>query len=136
LTFALTVVLALAGTPARADSEEGIPSFRKSTGKEQKSFVAKVGTAIVKAARSKPQQIELKSYEYTSPKANRSELKIVMTYKGVLTRVTYTSTMTVLIDTADKRAWEVLNIEYKDTNRSPAGPSIKSIQALIKKFNK
>jgi len=136
LGVALACVVALGPAPVRADSEDGIPSFRKSTDKEQKDFVAKVGSVIVKAARVKPRQPELKSYEYTRPKKNRSELKIVMMWKGAITRVSYTSTIVVLLDTSERDAWEVLNIDYKDTTRNPTSPNIKNIQMLIKQFNK
>ena len=48
-------LLFLATATVRADDEEdAVPSFKSSTKKDTKEFVTKVGTAILKAARSKP----------------------------------------------------------------------------------
>jgi phenylpyruvate tautomerase PptA (4-oxalocrotonate tautomerase family) len=133
---ALACCLALSVNQSYADEEDGIPSFKTSTKRETKEFVERVGSAIVKAARSKPQSIELEKYEYTSPKPGRTELNMTLNWKGLVSKAKFTSTIKVIIDSGDKERWEVLNIEYKDTNKSPIGPSEKNIQQLIKKFNK
>ena len=134
LCGALACVLA-GGQVARADDDD-IPTFKKDKDRETKEFVAKVGSAIVHAARSKPQKIEVEKYEYTKPKAGRTELKLKMIYYGVVTKKKYTADIVVILDSSDATKWEVLNITYKDTNPSPAKPSVKSIQELIPKFNK
>ncbi len=133
--FASVACLVLvAGTPARAADEE-VPSFQK-RGDNEKQFVTQVGTAIVKAARSKPQKIEMEKYEFTEPRKGRTDLKIKMIYFGLITKKKYTADITVQIDSSDKEKWEVLNIKYKDSNTtSLVGPSEKNIQKLIPRFN-
>jgi hypothetical protein len=134
LSCALLCVL-VGGQAARADDDD-IPSFKKDKDRETKEFVAKVGTAIVKVARVKPQNMEVEKYEYTKPKAGRTELKVKMIYHGLVTKKKYTADIVVKLDSSDASKWEVLNITYKDTNPSPAKPNIKNIQELIPKFNK
>lgn len=116
--------------------EETVPSFRSVSKRETKEFVTKVGGAIIKVARAKPQKIELEKYEYTSPKAGRTELVMKMHYHGLVTKQKYTADITVIIDSADKDKWEVLNVRYKDNNKSIMNPNEKKIQELIKEFNK
>jgi hypothetical protein len=124
----------LGGGAARAD--EDVPTFKKANKRETEEFVTKVGTAIIKAARSKPQKIGVTSYKYTTPKEGRSDLVLKMHYTGFASRKKYNVDITVKLDSGDDRKWEVLNIDYKDTNPAPLGPSQKGIQELIKKFNK
>ena len=135
LSCALLCVLVGDGT-ARPDDEDAIPSFKSDKGRETKEFVAKVGTIVVKAARSKPTKIELEKYEYTKVKTGRTELKVTMIYHGLVTKKKYTSDIVVQLDSSDANKWEVLNITYKDNNPSPTKPNIKNIQELIPKFNK
>src|SRR5258708_3893808 len=78
LSCALLCVL-VGGQVARADDDE-VVSFKKDKDRETKEFVGKVGTSIIKVARSKPQKMELEKYEYTKPKAGRTELKMKMIY--------------------------------------------------------
>lgn len=132
---ALSTFLLLGLTPARAD-EDGAPSFRTTGKRETKEFVSRVGTAIVKSARSAAQKIEMDKYEYTSPRAGRTELNLTMQYFGVVTKLKYTADITVVIDSSDKDRWEVLNIRYKDSNKSLVGYSEKKLQALIKTLNR
>jgi hypothetical protein len=139
LLAALTCLAGLAvSTTARAD--DAVPSFKTSTDRETREFVTRVGTAIVKAARSRPEKIELDRYEYSKPKTGRRELLIKMTYTGPVSKrlgKKYTTTIKVKIDAADRDKWEVLDIEYKDSNRfSLLSPSEKKIRALIPKFNR
>jgi hypothetical protein len=135
ITLSFTAILGLAlmaGYAAAADDD--IPTFAK-RGDMEKAFVAKVGTAIVKAARSKPQKVEMDKYEFDDPKKGRKELKITMTYAGLISKQKFTANIVVLIDSSDKEKWEVLNIKYKDDNKLSVSPSEKNIQALIEKFN-
>lgn len=133
--MAALACLVFVASSAHAD-EDSVPSFKKATNRDTKEFVTKVGTAIIKAARSKPQKIELTKYDYEMPKANRRELKIKMNYSGLVTKLKYTVDITVKIDSSDKEKWEVLDIDYKDSNKSPVGPSLKKIRELIKVLNK
>jgi len=139
--FASTLLAALVcafavTTAARADEEDGLPSFKTTKKRDSKEFVTKVGTAIIKAARSKPGPIELGDYSYTEPKEGRRDLKIKMNFKGIATKKNYTADILVKIDSSAKDgSWEVLDIDYKDDVK-PLSPSLKNIRALVPKFNK
>jgi hypothetical protein len=130
-TLAYLVLLA-SGTAASAADDD--ISFKKRSDAE-KAFVTKVGKAIVKAARSKPQKLELEKYDYTHPKTGRTHLNIKMYYTGLVSRKQWTADIVVVIDSSNKDSWEVLNIKYNDNNPSPLGPNERKIQALIKKLN-
>src|SRR5690349_7867229 len=96
-----------------ADAADDVPSFRTSKDRETKAFVTRVGTAVVKAARYKPVEIELEKFEYTQPATGRHELFIRMSYTGaiskkVLKKKKFLATIKLRIDTSDKDAWEVL----------------------------
>jgi len=141
LTFALAAALlcsVAATTPAAAaDEEDGVPSFKNNPKRDTKEFVTKVGTAIVKAARvAKDASIELANYSYTEPKAGRKDLKIDMTYKGVVTKKVYKANILVKIDSSEKNKWEVLAVDYDDDTKSLTKPNRDKIRALIPKFNK
>src|SRR6185312_299555 len=90
-------------------------SFKK-RGDEEKRFVRTVGTAIVKAAHRTAKKIDLDKYEYTKPKADRTHLNIKMVYRGVVSDKRYVAEIVIKIDSSNKDAWEVLNIEYSDNN--------------------
>ena len=107
----------------------------KHRGSEEKKFVTDVGEAIVKAAHGTAKKISLVKYEYTHPKANRTELVLKMEYHGLATDKKYLADIVVKIDSTDKEAWEVLNIDYADTNTA-IKHNEKKIQELIKRFNK
>jgi hypothetical protein len=130
-TFACLALLA-SGAAARA-ADESI-SFKK-RGDAEKAFVTKVGTAIVKAARSKPQKVELEKFDYTHPKTGRTHLNIKMNYTGLVSRKKWVADIVVVIDSTNKDSWEVLNIKYNDNNPSLLSPNERRIQALIKKLN-
>lgn len=117
--------------------DDDVPSFKK-RGDQEKQFVTKVGTAIIKAARTKPQKIALLSHEYklNTPKNGRSELHLKMEYHGLITKKRYTADVVVKLDTSEKDTWEVLSIDYSDTNPSPIGASEKKIKDLVSVFNK
>jgi hypothetical protein len=109
-------------------------SFKK-RGNEEKRFVSAVGEAIVKAAHGTAKKIALKKYEYKNPRAGRTELTIKMEYHGKVTDKRYLADIVVKIDSSNKDAWEVLNIEYADTNTG-IKHNERKIQELIKKLNK
>ena len=117
-----------------AAAADGDISFKK-RGDEEKRFVAAFGTAIVKAAHKTAKKIELVKYEYGKPKTNRTELTIKMEYHGAVSGKRYVADIVVKIDSSNKDAWEVLNIEYVDTNAGISA-NMKKIQELIKELNK
>jgi hypothetical protein len=129
LMFLVTI---FAVSVARADEPD--ISFKR-RGDNEKNFVKAVGTAIVKAAHKTAANIDLVKYEYTEPKPNRKELAIKMEYKGAVTKKRYVADITVKIDATNKDAWEVLNIDYVDTN-SAIKHNENKIQDLIKVLNK
>jgi hypothetical protein len=122
--------LLLAAAPAGAAADV---SFKR-RGTEEKRFVAAVGEAIVKAAHPSAKKIGLVKYEYTRPKPNRTDLAIKMEFYGQVTKKRYVADIVVKIDSTDKDAWEVLNIEYSDNDSVPY--SAKKVQELIKQLNK
>lgn len=132
------VCLALLAPAARAD--EAVPSFNKEKDRESKAFVEKVGTAIVREARPSAQKPELQKYEYTKPKAGRTELRMKMGYTGAVTGVvskkSYTADVVVVIDSSDASKWEVLNITYKDNSINLMKANQAKVQALIPKLNR
>jgi hypothetical protein len=115
---------------ARADEDV---SFKR-RGDAEKRFVTAAGTAVVKAAHPTAKKIDLVEYKYTTPKPNRTELAIKMEYHGKATNKRYVANIVVKIDSGNKDAWEVLNIDYSDNNNVPYGA--KKVQELIKTFNK
>src|SRR5579871_955536 len=129
----LVLVAALALATLATAADETV-SFKK-RGTEEKQFAARVGEAIVKAAHGTARKVSLVSYEYKHPKANRTELVLKMEYHGAVTDKRYLADVVVKIDSTDKEAWEVLNIDYADTNAA-IKHNEKKIQELIKRFNK
>jgi len=143
LTFGLALMTGLAllvSAPAARAADDDVPSFKKRGDKDkEKEWVGEVGTAVVKAARSGPKDIELDTYKFedVKDKKDRKDLKITMNWKGGITKKKFVSTIVVHIDTAKDKEWEVLNIDYKDDNNVSFGkPRQNEIQALIKKFNR
>jgi hypothetical protein len=120
------------GATMTAAADDDI-SFKR-RGDEEKRFVRTVGTAIVKAAHKSAKKIDLVKYEYTKPKANRTELNIKMEYHGAVSDKRYIADIVVKIDSTNKDAWEVLNIDYTDNNN--IRHNAQKIQDLIKQMNK
>jgi len=128
----------------RAADDSDVPSFKSTKDKDNKAFVKKVGTAIIKAARAKPIDIELKKYAYkpVKGKKGRKELHITMNYTGtfskkVLKKPPFVADIVVDLDTSDEDKWEVVDIKYKDDNKvSKVGYSEKKVMALKKPFNR
>jgi hypothetical protein len=108
-------------------------SFKK-RGNEEKQFVTRVGEAIVKAAHPTAKKLSLVKYEFTQPKPNRTELVLKMEYHGAVTGKKYVADIVVKIDSSDKDAWEVVNIDFTDNNNISASQN--RIQELIKELNK
>jgi hypothetical protein len=129
----LLAALSLVWTMTAGAADEDTISFKK-RGNEEKRFVANVGTAIIKAAHKTAKKIDLLKHEYTKPKAGRTELAIKMEFHGAATGRRYVANMVVKIDSSNKDAWEVLNIEYTDNDSVPYNE--KKIQELIKQMNK
>jgi hypothetical protein len=129
---ALLAGLSLCWTMAATAADNDI-SFKK-RGDEEKRFVGTVGKAIVKAAHTTAKKIELVKYEYTKPKADRTHLTIKMEFRGAVSNKRYLADIVVKIDSSNKDAWEVLNIEYSDNDNVPHNE--KKIQELIKQMNK
>jgi hypothetical protein len=129
----LLAALSLVWTMTAGAADEDTISFKK-RGNEEKRFVANVGTAIIKAAHKTAKKIDLLKHEYTKPKAGRTELAIKMEFHGAATCRRYVANMVVKIDSSNKDAWEVLNIEYTDNDSVPYNE--KKIQELIKQMNK
>ena len=115
---------------ARADEDV---SFKR-RGDAEKRFVTAAGAAVVKAAHPTAKKIDLVEYKYTTPKPNRTDLAVKMEYHGKATNKRYVANIVVKIDSSNKDAWEVLNIDYSDSNNVPC--SAKRVQELIKTFNK
>jgi hypothetical protein len=130
---AAILALVIGAALVRAADDE-VPSFRK-RGDEEKRFVAKVGEAIIKAAHQTAKNIGYLKHEYTFPKPNRTELTIKMEYHGKVTNKRYVSDIVVKIDSSNKNDWEVLNIEYADSNTTIKHNEQK-VQNLIKEFNR
>jgi len=132
----LTALALLGGSVARA-ADDDVPSFKK-RGEKEKEWVAEVGTAIVKAARTGPTKIELGEYKFedVKDKKDRKDLKITMNWVGGVTKKKFKSDIVVKIDTTKEKEWEVLNIEYKDDSISIGKPRQNEIQKLIKQFNR
>jgi hypothetical protein len=129
----LACLTLLAGGVATFAADDGI-SFKK-RGDAEKAFVTKVGKAIVKAARTTGQKVELEKYDYTQPKTGRTHLNLKMNYTGLVSRKKWVADIVVIIDSTNKDSWEVLNIKYNDNNPNLVGPNERKIQALIKKLN-
>ena len=130
VTLLAGTALLLAAAGAWADEDI---SFKR-RGDAEKRFVTAAGTAVVKAAHPTAKNIDLVEYKYTTPKPNRTDLALKMEYHGKATNKRYVATIVVKIDSSNKDAWEVLNIDYSDNNNVPY--SAKKVQELIKTFNK
>ena len=126
------LALLLAASVAARAADEGV-SFKK-VGKVDEAFARKVGTAVIKAAHGTAKKIGMVEHK-TTTKGDQTTLNIQMEYYGALRKKTrYVANIVVKIDSSDKDAWRVLNIEYKDDNKIPY--SKKKLAILTKNFNK
>lgn len=131
---ALSLGLAFAFTALAADDDP--PSFRKSKDRTGKEFAAAVFETIIKGVRSVPLDVKFEKHKYTTTQKGRTDLELVGTYKGKISRQTFTATITLRIDTTDSTVWEVLSIDYKDNNRITGRPKQKSIDQMILRLNR
>jgi hypothetical protein len=128
--LAVLSLLAWSGA-VRAEGED--ISFKK-RGDNEKNFVKAVGTAIIKAAHHTSKKIDLLEYKYSEPKPGRKDLAIKMEYHGAVTNKRYVADVVVKLDASNKDSWEVLDIEYADTNVGIKHNANK-VQELKKKLN-
>jgi hypothetical protein len=130
----LLAVLSLLAWSGLARADDDI-SFKK-RGDNEKNFIKAVGTAIIKAAHhtAPVKKIDLIEYKYSEPKPGRKDLSIKMEFHGAVSGKRYVADIVVKIDASNKDSWEVLNIDYADTDSVPFNE--KKIQELIKELNK
>jgi hypothetical protein len=102
----------------------------------ERTFMAKVGEAVVKAVRTSPAKLSLGEYKITDPKPNRKVIAITMNWAGSITGKKFTSEIKLTVDTADKESWDVIDIEYSDNNLSPKIGMERNLKALKDKFNR
>jgi hypothetical protein len=114
---------------------EDPPAFKTRLDAE-KAFITKVGEAVVKAVRTSPAKLSLSDYKITDPKPNRKLLAITMNWAGSITGKKFTSEIRLLVDSADRDNWEVIEIEYSDNNPSPKIGMERNLKALKDKFNR
>jgi hypothetical protein len=129
----LLAAAALLLAAARAGAADEVPTFRK-RGDMEKAFVAKVGTAVVKAARV-PGKVTYLEHKYTT-KGDVTTLKIKMKYLGKVSKKTYHSDITLKINSKDDDNWKVTDIDYKDDTKSVRKPNLKKVKELIREFNR
>jgi len=132
----MLTALAAGGRPAYAADDEDVPTINN-RGNNEVKWVSRVGTAVVRAARTGPKKIELASYRFEDPDKGRKDLHVKMHWVGGLTETKVVSTFVVKIDVSDEKNWVVLDVPYKDNNKvSPFSPNRARIRALIKKLNR
>jgi hypothetical protein len=130
---ALFVALATLSFVGRLSAQ--VPAFKTRLDGER-AFMTKVGEAVVKAVRTSPARLSLGDYKITDPKPNRRLIAITMNWAGSVTGKKFTSEIKLLVDSADKDSWEVIDIEYSDNNPSPKIGMERSLKALKEKFNR
>ena len=133
--FALAGLAGLVLVTTALAQGDAVPSIKKTANKEDKKFQEQVFMTILKAARAKPREPMFDEGKVKKVKEGRKELLLKGHYTTVRGKADVE--ITIHIDSLDEKAWEVLRIEYKDTNKaSPASPSQKNIDKLIPMFNK
>ena len=128
--FAGFVVLA-SGASVKSWINDDMPSFKKRNS-EEKTFMAELGKAVIKAVHPTAQKIVMIKYEIVKvkDKENRSEINLKMEYFGVVSKKKYIGDAVIKVDTSSKEGWEALNIDYVDNNNLPLNR--KNLQELIK----
>jgi hypothetical protein len=111
------------------------PAFKNRKGPE-KEFVAQVGEATVRAARTKPVKLAMEEYKITTPARDRKLLAIRMVWYGSVTGKKFTSDVKITVDSTKQDRWEVLDIHYVDDFVSTRGPSARSLERLKEQFNR
>lgn len=132
--FAGFVVLAT-GASVKSWINDDMPSFKKRNS-EEKTFMADLGKAVIKAVHPTAQKIVMIKYEIVKvkDKENRSEINLKMEYFGVVSNKKYIGDAVIKVDTSSKEGWEALNIDYVDNNNLPLNR--KNLQELIKSLNR
>ncbi|MCY2969581.1 MAG: hypothetical protein NTZ30_02805 [Planctomycetota bacterium] len=132
--FAGFVVLA-SGASVKSWINDDMPSFKKRNS-EEKTFMAELGKAVIKAVHPTAQKIVMIKYEIVKvkDKENRSEINLKMEYFGVVSNKKYIGDAVIKVDTSSKEGWEALNIDYVDNNNLPLNR--KNLQELIKSLNR
>ena len=132
--FAGFVVLA-SGASVKSWINDDMPSFKKRNA-EEKTFMAELGKAVIKAVHPTAQKIVMIKYEIVKvkDKENRSEINLKMEYFGVVSNKKYIGDAVIKVDTSSKEGWEALNIDYVDNNNLPLNR--KNLQELIKSLNR
>lgn len=132
--FAGFVVLAT-GASVKSWINDDLPSFKKRNS-EEKTFIAELGKAVIKAVHPTAQKIVMIKYEIVKvkDKENRSEINLKMEYFGVVSNKKYIGDAVIKVDTSSKDGWEALNIDYVDNNNLPLNR--KNLQELIKSLNR
>ena len=132
--FAGFVVLA-SGASVKSCINDDMPSFKKRNS-EEKTFMAELGKAVIKAVHPTAQKIVMIKYEIVKvkDKENRSEINLKMEYFGVVSNKKYIGDAVIKVDTSSKEGWEALNIDYVDNNNLPLNR--KNLQELIKSLNR
>ena len=132
--FAGFVVLA-SGASVKSWINDDMPSFKKRNS-EEKTFMAELGKAVIKAVHPTAQKIVMIKYEIVKvkDKENRSEINLKMEYFGVVSNKKYIGDAVIKVDTSSKEGWEALNIYYVDNNNLPLNR--KNLQELIKSLNR
>lgn len=132
--FAGFVVLAT-GASVKSWINDDMPSFKKRNS-EEKTFMADLGKAVIKAVHPTAQKIVMLKYEIVKvkDKENRSEINLKMEYFGVVSNKKYIGDAVIKVDTSSKDGWEALNIDYVDNNNLPLNR--KNLQELIKSLNR
>ena len=130
----LAIVAVVVLVPLSRAADDETPNINK-RGDDEKAFVEKLGTAIVRAARTSVKTATLKSYEKKTPKEGRLEYHIKAGWKGAVLGKEQTSDVVVIVDSSDKNAWEVLRIEYSDDEKGLIPFNRKNIGEMVKKLN-
>jgi hypothetical protein len=78
----------------------------------------------------------LEDFKIAVPKPNRLVIELKMTWHGAVTRSKFTSDVKLTLDTAEKDAWEVLDVEYKDDNVMPKLKLDKHLKELKADLNR
>lgn len=132
--FAGFVVLA-SGASVKSWINDDMPSFKKRNS-EEKTFMADLGKAVIKAVHPTAQKIVMIKYEIVKvkDKENRSEINLKMEYFGVVSNKKYIGDAVIKVNTSSKEGWEALNIDYVDNNNLPLNR--KNLQELIKSLNR
>lgn len=135
LSFFAGFVFLATGASVRSWVSDDFPSFKKRNS-EEKTFMAELGRAVIKAVHPTAQKISMVKYEIVKvkDKENRSEINLKMEYYGVVSNKKYIGDAIIKVDTSSKDGWEALNIDYVDNNNLPLNR--KNLQELLKALNR